>query len=478
MSALLALAPELVSHIGEHLENKDIKCLRLTCKQLGSQFEPTILHTLSFDINQNMIDVPISKIQSLASHPSAGASRATRHVVLRSLSPKHNTSTLRAFTSVDDTLVPVPEPPLPPEVALAEDDMNKYLFNALVSLKTVENLTWKTEESDEEWAHIIVLNAIQTWTSLVKLDFSLAHARITIPFHLFPNLREIVYDEHSRSPDKSLSTQTTLNLITFMAQSPPGQLTSLAVHREWKNTRTTKALSLHDLFKDFPPKSPPLLLRHLGLQNSFVRLDGETIPHLRHLTSLRFFNMSEPCRQPVVRSGRMGFVKLATVTDDILEKQSAVGSSLSTFWTDLSGQGIYLQEITLNNVVPGFMDYLSQYSGLKKLSISTYLFVTAMETDLSAKQFFGAPLTSHSKSLEEFHITSTYEGLWCFGHHNLSIIATCKALKMLDISIVSDDLRGGELAQTDRDPDDIVVSLAFLIVISILFLIAYLRKFY
>lgn len=215
-------------------------------------------------------------------------------------------------------------------------------------------------------------------------------------------------------------------------------------------TRTTNAPSLHDLLQFMDQASAPLHLQHLDIGNSFVRLNSTTVHHLRRLTSLHIHNALEPTRDPVVRGARGLFIRCGTVADDILEKQRAVGSSMNQFWVDLSHAGIHLQEIELNNIVPGFMQYLTTYSGLKKLAISTILFQTTAESEVAATQFFADPfkLANHSDTLEYLSINVTYEGLWCVGQHNVYKIAQLNSLRVLEVAVSKADL--GQSAESGQ----------------------------
>ncbi|KAF8889432.1 hypothetical protein CPB84DRAFT_1733041 [Gymnopilus junonius] len=441
MAAFHCLAPELVHCIGQYCELKDMQSLRLTCKYLADQFESEILHTLSLNVYRTNIGRPLSKILFLARNPASTPSRAVRHLSLGSLSPKHDINIdTESFGMFEDTLVPYPPPPFSPRVLTAEEDMKKYLLNALISLKNVQSVTWKTATADEEWAHSIVLEALKSYKNLIKVDISLAHARISLPLHLFTTLQSVSIDEHSETADDSLNAETIINLSRLLAVIPANQLTSLAVHREWQGTRTTKALCIHDLFQFYPSKAPPLRLTHLELQNAFMKLDARIIPHLRHLTSLYVYNILEPCREPIVRGYRGIFSKLSAISDEVMHLQTRAGCTLDELWEAMSREGIYLLEIRLSNVVSGFLEYLGQYTGLKKLVISTGLFLTGADSDVVAKVFFAEPLERHQESLEELVINATYEGLWCFGEHNVASIRRLRALKVLTISISSSDL--------------------------------------
>ena len=310
----------------------------------------------------------------------------------------------------------------------------------------------------------MVLDALRSYQNLRRLDISLAHARISIPLHLFTTLREISLDEHAESADDTFNAETILNLARMLSLSPPGQLTHLSVNREWQGTRTTKALSLRDLFQFYPPlpDAPPLRLKHLDLQNCFVRLDDSLLPHFRHLTSLHLYHILEPCREPIVRGYRGMFSKLSAINDEVMRAQIAVGARLDEFWDTLSREELFLEEIRLNQVEPRFLRYLMRYSGLKRLSVSTNLFLTGVESDVVARQFFSVPLATHKDSLEELVINATYEGLWCFGEHNVENFAHLEKLRVLSVAISSADLPLTVSRDVPGSKKDVIVSLLVL----------------
>ncbi|KAF8889444.1 hypothetical protein CPB84DRAFT_1449294 [Gymnopilus junonius] len=450
MAHFSSLAPELVDYIVEYSEIQAIKSLRLTCKFLDDRLASKVLQTLSFDMDRYDFESQMDMIRSLATMSSDAASRTTRNLVVKSLSPKHDNNTTQVYHTVGQELVRYPPAPFEQKIYKAEKELKLILFDALTSLKNVKSARWETTSSDEEWAQTIVLNALLSYANLTSLHISLTHARIAIPFHLFSNLEKIILDEHLSPDKKSIGQDSVVNLAKLVAQLPPGQISSLTVHREWHMTRSTKALSLHDLFQ-FMDEATPLHLQRLEISGSFVRLDSVTVPHLRHLTSLHINNAFEPSREPVVKGARGTFVRCGTVADDVLEKQRAVGSSLNQFWTDLSRESIHLEEIVLNNVVPGFMQYLTTYSGLKRLKLSAVFFTTTAGSEASAQMFFSNPfkLESHSDSLENLSINVTYEGLWCFGRHCVDSISQLKLLRKLEIAIAGDDL--GQLEESEPD---------------------------
>jgi len=47
------------------------------------------------------------------------------------------------------------------------------------------------------------------------------------------------------------------------------------------------------------------------------------------------------------------------------------------------------------------------------------------------------PLSNHVQSLRKLDISAVFEGLWCVGEHNLSLISQCINLKHLVVTVIS-----------------------------------------
>ncbi|KAF8968534.1 hypothetical protein BDZ97DRAFT_2056307 [Flammula alnicola] len=444
MATILSLAPELVQAIACNVSRDDAKHLRLVCKQLGEFLESQVLENIFLNISKNALDKSIGMIRVLATSSSTGApSHATRCLVIRSLSPGFDPNywvpiNKKSVTPTEDG----------PEVVVAVKDMKKYLFDALLSLKNLQLVRWYTERKDEEWAQNIVMSALKSIPSVQSLYVELTHARIPLSLELLPHLCEITLSEFNTPSDNLLNAQTYANLSALMAQSPPGQLTSIQVtHGYHDSARADAKPSLHELFCSYPADAQPLRLKHLGIMNSFVKFDDITVPHLRHLTSLDLSHVLQPRERVKPRRGRLSAGFRVQPTDpELYKRQCSVGSTVDELWTEFAKLGIWLKRVSLTDVVPAFFEYLACYSGLKKLSLKTGGFDTGRESDISAVDFFSNALTKHTGSLEELVIEASYEGLWCFGEHNISVITECRGLKHLGVSILSNNLR-------DSNPD-------------------------
>ncbi|KAF8968545.1 hypothetical protein BDZ97DRAFT_2072908 [Flammula alnicola] len=364
--------------------------------------------------------------------------------------------------------------------------MKKYLSDGLMSLRGLQSVSWTPEKYDEEWAQNVFVDVLKSLPALQKLDVMLVHSRIALPLELLPSIREISLHEHSGFLDKSHNSQTFTSLAKMSARLPPGQLTSVHIEREWTpggapeapapleqsnlKTRDSRdsdtrraggAVSRRTQWQEaskggsstnaeaedtarphyYTADAPPVQLRHLGVKYSFVKLDQLTASHCRHLTSLALINVMEPTEIPAVRrQPRLKVTNTQKLEPEVLARQRRVGSTLSQFWLTLHREGIHLESIRLDHVVPGFIEYLTFYSGIKVLDIATAKFRNVVESDEAAHQIFRDPLANHVDALVELGTYASYEGLWCFGEHNSTSISNCKRLRILTVCVPSDGL--------------------------------------
>jgi hypothetical protein len=243
-----------------------------------------------------------------------------------------------------------------------------------------------------------------------------------LPIHSLKGLREISIDGDCPKYNDEIFD----SLAKVIAAS---QLTSIDVGRNWSPYRrpVSKNQTLHHIFKYCFGHHAALRLRHLSLKNWLIRLDDVTLPHLAHLTSLELIQIIDPDRPYQPNS------------EAISPVMQRYGSSTEEVWKTLGSSGIHLKELRVDAVTPSFLEFLSSCSGLKRLRISPLNFTDGKSSDGMAQKFF-TMLDSHCHSLEELEISPPYEGLWCFGEHNLSIISQCTKLSHLCMAIISSHL--------------------------------------
>lgn len=294
------------------------------------------------------------------------------------------------------------------------------------------------------------MDALKHLPSLRRFKARLPNLKFALELDSLTNLQEVIMEETSQMYQEDIFE----SLARAVAQNPG--LTSIDVSSSWRYHRVNhKFQSLHQLFKYYPTAAPPLRLRHLALKICLVRLDKITLPHLTHLTSLSLTLIEDPyvTRLPSSFSAHL------QEDSAIMQERQRYGSRLDDIWKALIHAGVRLEAITVDAVPYPFLDYLASYSGLKALQLTPGGFHEGTSSDSVARQFFDITLKSHTQSLQDLQIVSLFEGLWCFGSHNVDVVSKCIRLRNLRMNIISYQL-GPE--NEDQNPSteepDVMVS--------------------
>ena len=123
-------------------------------------------------------------------------------------------------------------------------------------------------------------------------------------------------------------------------------------------------------------------------------------------------------------------------------------------WSTLRSEKIHLQELVTDDVQPALVEYLTSFSGLRRLRlISTSLYRTpSWVFNQLAIRFYEQGLENHIRFLESLDVHVSYEGKWFFGSHCFSVIKKGTHLTFLELSIDSEDiLRGTEDVRDDTE---------------------------
>jgi len=443
-SKLLSIAPELIQAVSDELDINTLKALTLTCKQLGDTLAPRVLHSISLNVNQHTLEKEMPKIRALAGGKTA-ASQGTKVLMIRGLSPTFDPSYRCTWSYKDGEVVRNGPPPVvSPEAQEAEVELKACLRASLVSLKSIQKVTWCPIREDEEWSQDIVIEALKSFTSLQTLDLDLKECKISLRLHDITTLHAISLTniDYSRHAEEIYD-----NFAKMVSKSP--NLTSvdiLPVKNFSKPTPPTH--SLHQVFKYYPADAPPLRLRHIGLNACLLRLDHTTLRHLKTLKSLQLTAIIDPYAPP--------YDGYETNIDNG-EEQKRVGSSLADIWKTMEAQGIWLEAIHHEDVCPEFLDYLSSYSGLKSLNVRPDPWHKGLPySNPLATRFFAnpGPLFNHLQTLENLHIEPRYEGDWCFDSHNASAVAACINLRTFGMSVLSSRVRYSDDAEPLANGDN------------------------
>ncbi|KAF5319480.1 hypothetical protein D9619_008755 [Psilocybe cf. subviscida] len=423
---LLSLAPELIQIIADELDIRHVRSLRLVCRYLSRALVPIAFRNLTISVSKNTLGSDLAKLRTLAS-PGCPASFATRRLTIGALSPCFDpTYTGPTWKFVDDEWVAEEQPQDHEGLAKALEEIRTLIVPAISSLKGLHSVIWKPIEKDDNTTQALVMNAIGRALNLRSLRLTLSYCKVPISFDNFSHLRGISIEGTSQKYHE----ETFESLARMIARSP--DLTSIDIVSNWRYYYgIDRTQSLHQLFKYCAPDAPPLRLRHLGLQMCLVKLDATTLPHLRHLRSLRLTYIEDPHTR-----ARYTIEEEESGDSALRREQKRYGSSLAEFWTTLLQTGIQLEDITLDVVVPPFVDYLASYSGVRRLHLTPGGFQDGSTSDLIGEAFYTRALPKHAAFLEDLNVNAVYDGGWCFGSHNREILARCTRLRTWRISIV------------------------------------------
>lgn len=291
--------------------------------------------------------------------------------------------------------------------------------------------------NDTDWAKTIVMDSLASLPDLEEIRISLGGGSAS-PLKLaqLKNMRKIRITGFCPEYRQSIIP----GLRTLISNSP--RLTHLDVDGGSYRANTDTS-TLHDLF-DGLPCITPLALTHLNLRSWCVRLDSETLPHLAMLESLTINNNIDTRKDGSIEE----LVDIAR--DELVERTGDYCSTNDEIWDTLRREGIYLSEVSTDEVSEALLDYLASYSGLKKVTLSFATSPNMTSSDALAIRFYYNVLPKHVGSLSVLDISPIFEGKWCFGKHNIASVRQCTKLVSLKMSINSDDIDG-------RD-DNIIVS--------------------
>ncbi|KAH9474335.1 hypothetical protein JR316_0012793 [Psilocybe cubensis] len=436
-SSFLSLPLELLDVVAEKLDLADIKQLRLCCKRLGSSLESFTFHTISLRINCHNASSSsgIRKLQYLATQRHSGPSRMTKNLIIDCLAPDYD-PTFEAESYVNGEWVANVPPKDLPQAIISRKQMKLYLFYALKSLKNLRSISWNIHQYDEQWVQCTVMNAIQTLPNLRSVRIEVDWARIPLPLHRLRGLRDITIIDSTIPSNSGNIYETYQNLGKMLARSPG--LVGLNIQRGgYDCTHVDTSASLHHLLRCYPSSQTPLRLKHLVMNRMFVKLDAITLPHLHYLKSLDLSNVLEPHHITNIEHLTVDS-KICSSCTQLHGSQKLVGSSVDGIWDALTNLGIELEVLKVRKVTQSLLNYLESYSGIKRLHILSSAHPTSpTEYDALASRFFGTSLGMHIRTIEKLDIEAANEGLWCFGPHNMSVIASCTALVFLGIPICS-----------------------------------------
>lgn len=100
---------------------------------MGELLGDAVLKTVSIDINRNNFEKCLSKLAVLSTANHA-ACTSTKELFIGSLSPVYDPNYRPSLFGGED------EPGATPEIAIAEREMEKFLYDAVASFKSVQRV--------------------------------------------------------------------------------------------------------------------------------------------------------------------------------------------------------------------------------------------------------------------------------------------------------------------------------------------------
>ena len=185
------------------------------------------------------------------------------------------------------------------------------------------------------------------------------------------------------------------------------------------------APTLQDFFAE-TSSSVCLKITHLNLTGLLVKFDASALRHLRSLISLTI-------------------VDIFSTYDETSEYQGP-DFLAQRIWSTLQSEKIHLQELVTDDAQPALVEYLTSFSGLRRLRLiwtSSHLIPPWMSNQ-HAIHFYEQGLENHISFLESLEVHSSYEGKWCFGKHCSNVVKKGTRLTLLELSIDSEDIPRGE----------------------------------
>lgn len=115
------------------------------------------------------------------------------------------------------------------------------------------------------------------------------------------------------------------------------------------------------------------------------------------------------------------------------ERKQRYMSKTQDIWKAMKEASIYLEEVIVDIVPPSFIDYLSSYTGLKKLHLLSG--INFVSSDNIPSLFFAKAVETHAQCLEDLCISPELEGPWCFGQHNVGFLRQLVVLKSIELRV-------------------------------------------
>ncbi|KAK7031942.1 hypothetical protein R3P38DRAFT_2926171 [Favolaschia claudopus] len=371
---------------------KDHKWLRTVCRALNAAVAPAFFSSIVLDVPAEplKLELGLSHLEALAAGETMWSQYA-RTIVIKRLSPGTEMYKSSMGKGTENSVSFE-------DIEFVTARLQGCLGPALDALKLIETVIWHfdSDRSDESlWIPEAIHEFIASLPS--QIDFRLetdepGFARnYDCDFARITNLRKLSI--------KSSDDMTLANVCRALSHAV-GRSDGLEfLHLEARHSSggVPPLHSLDDLFPGLTKSDIQLRLTELRVFRCSIKLDAGTMPHLKSLRSLWWFDGNWE------------------------------------IWNAL--RGVHLVDLHTDQVSDDMLEYVASYSGLKRLVIK---YADGQDDDDSnrlADKFYESALPRHADSLVALFCRGTWEGRWSFGPHNFEQLAMLRRLESLRMNV-------------------------------------------
>ncbi|KAF8985941.1 hypothetical protein BDQ17DRAFT_1376406 [Cyathus striatus] len=412
-ASLVSIPVELLQEIVQ-LNLDSCPELRLVCKRLNDIAVPYMFSHATIKYSGNEKDLEILEATATGVHPSVlHATSLTIH----DLHPP-----LKYMGGCGGKITPVRRKGNEDAALAHSETLKNWLTLAISQFKLVKTVTWRINNSTPAWSSECITAFIAQLTNLTTLVINAKlSGRRSIQLHSFPPVQNFTLQA---GYGISVSDNGTIQgMPEFIAKSS-SKLLRLEINRSDRDPLLVRDTTLlHSITRD----ASPLHITSLTLVGIPIELSSNLVPHLRSLKSLCLKYGSEPLAKRRL---------LRNYNDQEIVQSYETRLFARNTWNILNAKKIHLQEISLDKPTESFVQYLTSYSGLESLTITSATITTPECSDSIAQDFYLGALCAHENSLTSLVISPWLKGKWCIGEHNMDSISKLINLRNLSIPIV------------------------------------------
>ncbi|PPQ80110.1 hypothetical protein CVT25_001478 [Psilocybe cyanescens] len=391
----LELVQEIVLYASHGWDNSpskaDLSQLRLVSRPFKAAADPFLFSEIVFDFIRRPLHGVIEQLNDLA------LQRTSAYRYIRTL-------------KIESTEVQLSGP-------IAQGKYGFLLMHALKSLRNVRSIRWTLDRFEGIYT---VLDGIVDLPHLEELYFefstlpTLWQTTDMIVLRRFAHLQVVSFRGRNLSSPLAASFIQQLRRINAANQSLRGLEIDFTDMLADEETYPGFCI-LHEIVKDVP-RATPLKLRHLRVQGWNFRLDSITVPHLQCLSSLNISSMK----------------------DTGPDQQAHV-------WHGMIKANIHLRKISTGVVSQPLIHYLTSYTGLEHLTITSRKMRYEFVDDSDASEVLWAELCqsalpAHKSTLKAFQMLDRSEVRHCMSLDTIAAIRACEKLESLTITVKVDEL--------------------------------------